>query len=221
MTAYNKTWLANLRLQTELKKDLLKGYVNHAEFKAVAEKYPVGFYTPGLFARIGLFILTCIVISFADGLLTLFFAASNLAFTGGWMFFLGLLSYAALEAIVNMKHHYRSGVDDALLFISACLFVGGVAVMLTGHNTDYLTLAGIIFILNLYFSVRFADMLMSALCCAALLAFVFFGWTRLVSSGLITVPFIMMLASAGIYWISNICSRDEKLIDYQNCFIIA
>src|ERR1700733_3369228 len=116
MIAYNKTWLANLRLHAELKKAARKGNINEAEFKAIEQKYPAGFYTPGLFARIGLFILTCIVVCFGDGLLSLFLMGSNLVESGGWLFFLGGVSYAALEFMVSKKH-YRSGVDDALLFI--------------------------------------------------------------------------------------------------------
>ena len=54
MIAYNKTWLANLRLQTAIKKELQHSNITDAEFKAIAEKYPVGFYTPGLFARMRL-----------------------------------------------------------------------------------------------------------------------------------------------------------------------
>jgi hypothetical protein len=220
MIAYNKTWLANLRVQAEMKKELQNNNISDAEFKAISEKYPVGFYTPGLFARVGLFILTCIVISFADGLLTLIAANADIVDTTGWFVFLALLSYTALELMVKAKH-YRSGVDDALLFISGCLMVAGFAIMLTGHHTNYLALSFMIFLLNLYFSIRFADMLMGALCCAAFIAVVFFGWTKYIPGGLTTVPFAIMLASAGLYWIANRCSNREEFINYQNCLIIA
>ena len=122
MIAYNKIWLTNLRLQNNVKENLDSGYVTADEFKSIKDKYPVGFYTPGLFARVGLFILTIIVVTFADGLLSLLFASSSDLFdTFGWVFFLAILSYIALEVIVNSKHHYRSGVDDALLFIASLL----------------------------------------------------------------------------------------------------
>src|ERR1700743_1724582 len=218
MIAYNKTWLANLRLQAAMKKELLHSNITAAEFKAIAEKYPVGCYTPGLFARIGLFILTCIIISCADGLITLFFASSGLIETSGWFIFLGALSYIALEFMVKAKH-YRSGVDDALLFISGCLFVGGIAVLLWQHDT-YLAFSFIVFLLNLYFSIRFADNLMSALCCTALFAFFFFGWTKIIPGGLTTVPFIIMLISAAIYWAVNTFNKKVEFINYQNCLIV-
>lgn len=221
MIAYNKIWLANLRVQAEIKKDKLKGYISDAEFTAIADQYPVGFYTPGLFVRLGMFILTCVIVSFADGLLTLIFASSGLSFTYGWMFFLGLLCYVALEVLIRTKHHFRSGVDDALLLICGCLFVTGFAIMLIRTDNDYVLLSLILFLLNLCFTARFADTLMSALCCMAFLAFVFFGWTNAVAWGMATIPFVMMLVSGGLYWICLTFLKQKKLADYQNCFITA
>jgi hypothetical protein len=220
MIAYNKNWLANLRLQAEVKKEFQKGHITADEFKAITAHYPSGFYTPGLFARIGLFILTCIVLSFGDGLLSLVAASSDLIETGGWFFFLGLLSYGALEFAIAQKHTYRAGIDDALLFISGCLFVTGFAILLTHSQTDYLTLSLFIFILNLWFTIRFADVLMAFLCCAALLTFIFFGWTRIAGPGLATVPFVMMLASGVLYGVGVILNKHPKLKNYENCSIV-
>src|ERR1700710_2579841 len=110
MISYNKTWLANLRVQERLKKELDNGNITGEEYKAVTGKYPVGFYTPHLLPRIGFFVLTCIIVIFADGLLTLM--AGSSAGSAGWFCFLSILSYVALELVVNLKFHYRSGVDD-------------------------------------------------------------------------------------------------------------
>ncbi len=87
MIAYNKTWLANLRLQVQLKKQLNKGCITDAEFSAIQEKYPVEFYTPNLFVRIGLIILTCIIVLFGGGLLSLM-SGFNAVDKAGWYFFL-------------------------------------------------------------------------------------------------------------------------------------
>jgi len=223
MIAYNKIWLNNLRLQNDVKGSLDRGFITAEEFKNIKDKYPVGFYTPGLFARVGLFILTIIVITFTEGIISLLFAsASDLFDTFGWVFFLGILSYIALEVIVSSKHHYRSGVDDALLFISALLSGVAVCMLFSHYNVVYYApVSAAIFILTLYFTIRFADMLMAALCCASLLAFIYFGWTKFIPAGMMTIPFVIMLVSGGLYWISEKFGRQKKFIDYHNCLIVA
>src|ERR1700758_3050925 len=119
MIAYNNTHLHNLRLSRILRSDLKSGKITTEEFKVISEKFPVGFYTPGIWARVGLFILTFVIILFSDGLLSLLFSSSGWVPSGGWFIFLGLCSSAALELIVAGKNHYHSGVDDALIFFSA------------------------------------------------------------------------------------------------------
>ena len=221
MIAYNKTWLANLRLQNTLEKDLSSGCVTNEEFSAIKEKYPVSFYTPTLFARVGLFILTCIVMLFVCGLIALMGSSSNMFSNPIFPFFLGLISYAGLEVMVGGSNHYRSGVDDALLFISGCLFFGGLMMMFVGNNgTNYIALTATAFLISLFLTIRFADMLMSAACCISFFAWVFFLWTKVIPSGTATVPFIMMLVSAGGYWLLYTFRNKLQFINYQNCLIV-
>jgi len=219
MIAYNQTWLANLRLQETLKDDLSKGCINAAEFKAITEKYPVGFFTPGVFARVGLFIVTCIVVAFADGLIALM--GSNAIESAAFPFVLGLMTYAGLELIVIVNKHYRSGVDDALLFICLCQFLVAFFMMFSGFNgnPNYIvfTMAG--FILSLILTIRFADMLTSAACCVLFFAFIYFFWTTVIPTGTATVPFALMLASAGVYWL--IYTNRTNFVNYENCLAIA
>jgi hypothetical protein len=219
MIAYNKTWLANLRLQMQVKKQLNKGYITETEFGAIQEKYPVEFYTPNLFVRVGLIILTCIIVLFGSGLLTLMtgFDAVDKA---GWYFFLGALTYIGLELMVHVKHHYRSGVDDALLFISGCMFAVGFGMMLF-HDNVALPLSFFIFVISLIFTLRFTDRLMAAVSCGAFFVFIFFGWIRIVPSGLNTVSFIMMLVSVGVYLAAVVSSRKTSSINYENCLVVA
>jgi hypothetical protein len=163
------------------------------------------------------------VVTFADGLLSLLFASSSDLFdTFGWVFFLAILSYIALEVIVNSKHHYRSGVDDALLFIASLLSFVSFAMFFSHYNVVYyVPVSAVVFIFSLYFTIRFADMLMAALCSAALLAFVYFGWIKAIPAGMMTIPFAIMLVSGGLYRIFYNFSQQKKFIDYHNCFIVA
>jgi uncharacterized membrane protein YgcG len=221
MIAYNPIWLANLRLQNVVKKELQHGNITGGEYKAIEEKYPVGFYTPNIFVRVGMFILTCIIVLFASGLLSLMAAASNIITTGGWFIFLGLLSYGGLELIISQNHHYRSGVDDALLYTSASLFATGIAIFLYGdgnimHNR---ALSVAFFLLTAFLTIRFADMLMAAACCLSFFAMIFFGWIK-VPAGLSTAPFIIMLVSGAVYWGVKIYAGKASGINYQNCLAV-
>jgi hypothetical protein len=221
MIAYNKTWLASLKLHEALEKDLKSGSIIDAEFQTIKEKYSVDFYTPTLFARVGLFILTCIVMLFVYGLIALMVSSSNIFSNPVFPFFLGLISYAGLEFMVNGNNHYRSGVDDALLFISGCLFCAGLMMMFTGNNnTNYIGLTAAAFLISLFLTIRFTDMLMSAACCISFFSCVFFFWTKVTPSGTTTVPFVMMLVSAGGYWLLYALRNKLQFINYQNCFIV-
>jgi len=218
MIAYNRTWLANLRLQEILKNDLSKGRISDVEFKGITEKYPVGFFTPSIFARVGLFIVTCVVVAFADGLISLM--GSGAIESTGFPIFLGLLTYGVLELMVNFNKHYRSGVDDALLFICMCQFLAAFFMMFSGFNgnANYTPFAGLAFVLSFALALRFADMLTGAACCISFFAFVYFYWTMAIPSGMATVPFALMLASAGAYWFTY--SYRASFINYENCLIV-
>jgi len=221
MIAYNTKWLANLRLKDMLKKDEAAGRITEGEFKAIMDQYPAGFYTPGTLARVGFFIITCIVVLFAYGLIALMAAGADIFDSPGFPVFLGLVSYVGLELMVYVKHHYRSGVDDALLFLSACMILAGLFMAFSGFGdrANYATLCGIAFLLFLVLSLRFIDILMAAACCFCLFAFIFFTWASLIASGLTTAPFIMMLVAGGGYWLSY--TSMSKFVDHENCFTVA
>ncbi len=156
----------------------------------MGEMSPVEFHSPYfLFVRIGLIILNCVIVLFGSGLLTLM-TGFNAVDKAGWYFFLGSLTYIGLELIVHIKQHYRSGVDDALLFISGNFFAVGFGMMLF-HDNVALPLSFFIFVISLVFTLRFTDMLMTAVSCGAFFVFIFFGWMRVVPSGLNTTSVIM------------------------------
>jgi len=174
---------------------------------------------PNIFVRVGLFILTCIIIGFADSLLSLMASSSHLITTAGWVFFLAILSYVALEVIVN-NGHYRSGVDDALLIIAAGQLIATFGMMLYSIDGFLLCLSALAFILFIFLSLRFADMLTSAACCISFFAMVYFACEKIGSIGLTVVPFIMMLASGLVYWLVYACCNKKEFANYRNCLVI-
>src|SRR5436305_1488294 len=116
MIAYNSTSLDNKLVQEQAAEALAKNCITEEENTRIRAAYPVDFYSPNIYIRIGLFILTVIIVTFSVGLLFLITSPGS-AETGAGilLIFCGFICYGALEAMIYGKQHFRSGVDDALL----------------------------------------------------------------------------------------------------------
>ena len=73
MIAYNKIWLDNQLKKEETANAFFSNYITHSEKENIESLYPIGFYSPNFFIRIGLFILTVVIAGFSLGLLALLF----------------------------------------------------------------------------------------------------------------------------------------------------
>ncbi|RAJ34243.1 hypothetical protein [Pedobacter cryoconitis] len=224
MIIYNKTWLTNLDIQDQIRPSLAAGELTKEEFKNIEKAYPVGFYSPNIFVRSGLFLLTCVIALFGGCLLTYLAWDLVTAHSGAWVLFLGLISYIALEVIVKTKHHFRSGTDDALIWISGGLFCVAFTWLTFTMDWDFRTtmnttisMVAFTFILSLFLAIRFADSLMSLFCfLTALLLAVLLAIDHL-SFGKEILPFLVMLLSALVYYFSWSKSSHLKFIHYQHC----
>lgn len=104
MIAYNKEWLHNLQTRNEINKAVEQGCITQLEKEQVFAAYPAGFYSPNIFVRIGLFILTMIIVQFSLGLVALmFFSATKVDSFGAMFIFYSLLIYGGLEFMVKKK----------------------------------------------------------------------------------------------------------------------
>lgn len=221
MIIYNKIWLRNLDIQKQLQKSLNHDDISNAEFNAIKEKYPQEFYTPNLFIRVGMFLLTQIIVSFSFALLLLMEADFNI----GFLVFTGLICYVILEIMIRHKHHFNSGVDDALMWISAG-FITAAWVLFLDRFTHYKTVnyelvtAAFLFLLGTFFSLRFADLLMTAVTFFCFIAFVFFGWLQVGFYSLATMPFLIMLFSGIIYFASVSTRAKRAAVWYLNCLAV-
>ena len=222
MIIYNNIWLANLLIREEAKKARKAEAISIEEQHKIEEKYPVGFYSPNIFIRIGLFILTCIIVSFSIGLLILMVSNTNIIDKWGFSFFIGILTYIALEVMVRKSNHFKSGVDDALMWISGGLVLTAFIILQAdvSSNFSYSGISFFLCLLALYYALRFTDMLMTAISLFALIATIFFVWKDLFSWGMTTMPFLMMVVCSGIYFLSKRSVGKRTTLYYTNCLYI-
>lgn len=219
MISYNTIWLENLHLLNAIEDDYNDGLIPENEFRVVKEARPVDFYTPNIFVRIGLFFLTLISASCASGFLSFMAAEAKFFEQWGWPLFLGLGHYLALELVIRARHHFRSGVDDALIWISGGLFALSFAMALNADDNPVL-FAAFIFVISGALAIRFVDSLASLISYAALLALIFFSWEKIGAWGNATMPFLMMLVSATVYLIVRKALHSQLEKCYGLCFVI-
>jgi len=220
MIIHNKQCLKNLKLHEQFEDDHNAGCLNDHELKTLKARYYVGFESPGIVMRIGLFILTLIIISFTSGLASLILSDAHLIDNFVWPLILGAANYVILEKWVKGNYHYGSGVDNALMLTTAGFIVGGFAWMMDTidpAHSSFTSISLFAFAVSVYLTLRFADLLMSALSSLSLLAFVFFAWQHLGNFGMATLPFILMLVSGTVYYFSKRVIKQPKAFYYDHC----
>lgn len=218
MIAYNKEWLDNSSMQEELENAFSEDLVSKMEYDNAVALYPVGFYTPNIFIRIGLFILTLIIVGFSCSLFALLFiSGSNEQIFGILCILFAATAYITLEWMIREKNHYQSGVDDALLWMSGILFVSGINLL---GDVSSLYNAALVFILSFCFCIRFADRLMAVVVIISLLSVVFFITSRIGENTEAVMPFVLMLMSAIIYFIRKKSVGKPEYKYYRQCLSI-
>ncbi len=204
----------NLRTREEIENAFYLNTISKEEKENAEALYPVGFYMPNPYIRTGLFILTIIIAAFSFGLLSLPFLSNIDRAYSTLILFTGLVSYACLEFFVQRKNHYKSGVDDALLWISGICIAGGLNAMM---NISASGNALLIFILSTFFFLRFTDMVMSVIAAVSFLALCFFQYSRLGNFAEATTPFLLMALAAVIYFFAKKLPQRKDLRFYSSC----
>jgi hypothetical protein len=215
MIAYNHTSLDNLLINEEVELAFNHNLISKEEGDAIEKTYPVNLYSPNLFIRIGLFLLTIVIVLMFYGLFLLFSISGSEKNWGIITFIFSLITYATLEFIVWDKKHYRSGIDDALLWLSLGLAEG--AVNLLFPSISLLSQFILIFIITSYFLLRFGNVIMGGFSFLALLAMVFYSVLPLGTIAKTAMPFLLMAISFSVYWLVKRSKNKNRLRHYKRC----
>ena len=214
MIAYNETWLKNLFIQHEATEAFENNCITKEERDQVLLQYPASFYTPNLFIRTGLFILTTVIMLFSFGLLVLISLNGGEHFIFTITIFFSVLAYVALEYMIKRKKHYQSGVDDALLWGAAMALFFGISLQYDLTSTQNCI---IIFLISSFNTLRYADRLMAAISFISFAAILFFECLN--AGGILKsfLPFIVMAISFLVYFVTGKLNRILNFNVYADC----
>ncbi|MFT3681383.1 MAG: hypothetical protein QM791_13985 [Ferruginibacter sp.] len=218
MIAYNKEWLDNNEIQEQLDDAFKTGCITKTEKEGAAAIYKSGFYSPNFFIRIGMYVLTVVIAVFSCGLAGIFFLSSGSEAAFSILLTLcGAGCYLMLELMIKNNHHYRSGVDDALIMMAPIFIISAINI---AGNISFITNAFIVFVFAMFAVIRYADKLMAFIMTAALLYFIFLFLSQLGTMAKALAPFVLMIASAVIYFVSKKLAANQAYKYYKGCFTV-
>ena len=202
MKAYSENWVENLKFKSKLNSWFKSGHLNQEELSQGNTYFKEDFYKPNWFILMGLFLFTNIAVSFT----TTFFLAMvgifdnkiglNIAFI-----IVSIGSFIALEFFIKSKNLYRSGIDNALLYLALGFLYASILLFFDFSLPLYNYPLFLFFILIPAF-IRYADPLVAIAMFFSFFVFVFLFATTF-SIGKTILPFVLMSLAASIYFISK------------------
>jgi hypothetical protein len=216
MLAYNKQSLDNWFIERESLIALRRKLISDEEYTGIVARHSYKLYTPNIFIRIGLFLATGMCVTAGFGMLTLLFQ-----FTRGVDIILPFYSvflYASLEWFVNKTKHFHSGVDDALLWASMGFILGTV-----NYFDSHLSSLGesvLVLVLSAFATLRFANWVMAGVMVLSFFAMIFYGLTPLGAIEKTVLPFLIMIVSFLIYWVTKKNQNTSVLRHYASCLLV-
>jgi len=220
MIAYNKAMLDNVVVQQEAAKAFKQGCISNEEKSNIDGQYPVSFYTPNLFIRLGMFVLTYIITFFSLGFLLFLLMSDNSSdyekAIGIICLIFSIIAYILLEVVVRSKNNYRSGIDDGLMWMVVGISFGSIMALAHMYTANTVSCA-VLFIIAGFISVRFANRIISVIAYLSFLGILFFLCSYFGGIIKAIVPFILMTASAGIYFIIDKIKTQQRLRYHIDC----
>jgi hypothetical protein len=215
MLAYNTELLDHTDILLHAKKWHKNKSLSDASYDAVKNKYTSHLYTPNLFIRIGLFIFTVISGTAAHSLIMLLTGLFNSGATGVGIRLIGhgLITLFFLEFLIKKKKLYKSGIDDALLYMGLGALLTGIFSLFFDNapTNQELLFSCVAFPFLIAATIRYSDMLLAACTFVCLLIIVIF---LLAKTGELTkyiLPFVIMFFSATCYLLITRYRQKENL----------
>jgi len=215
MIAYNHTSLDNLLINDEATDAYYQQLISVEEVNAIHKAYPVNQYSPNAFIRVGLFLLTIVIVLMVYGFLLLMEIGGSDKGLGILTAVFSLVLYGVLEFIIREHKHYQSGIDDALLWLCMVAFIGAANLLFSPESP--LPQAVFIFIPATYFLLRFGNAIMGMLAFVALLTMIFYTVTPLGNMAKTVMPFLLMAISFFIYRLMKNYKNNIRLRYYNHC----
>ncbi len=211
-SAYNETDLYNLAVRKETKRWFKQDWIEEAQLNAIKENYTSSFYHPNLIIRILLFAATLLALSGITGFFGLMFSSAGEEIWPMVCLVYGILSFLFLEKIfIGNNHHYKSGVNEALLYHACGFTIVGLAWM-DDFNNIYVTLCAC-FIVFSFAAYRYLDLLTTVAAILSFAGILFYVFHEAGGVLQMIIPFVFIIVFGVLYIIVK-RMKDHKALQF-------
>lgn len=205
--AYNIEWIKNVRIRQAAESWQEKQLITEEQLRTIKSEFPVHFYNPGIFVKIGLFLFCSVACLFFSGLMSLFLLGAS-AGEGGisLVSIVSALGFIAmLEFLIRDRKLFHSGIDNALLY--AALGAAMVPFFMLVSDPPVWPSCCYAFVLLVVAFIRYAD-LFTVIAGFCVLIVLVANIMMQFSLGKALLPFAVMLLSALIYFTNKKLESD-------------
>ncbi len=214
MIAYSENELLNGDVVTQAREEFSNSKISEESFFKIKEAHPSKLYTPNFFIAIALGLLTILAFSFTT---FLFGLLASVDFSAGFAvlcIFMTILSYVSLEWIVKEKMYFNAGVDNALMLL-VLSFIAGFFLS-NFENPSWILMNGVLMIISLWLSIRFADAFMAIVSGAFFFVLCFLCFLKSGATSIIYFSLLMIVLIAIMYLLLNKIKKQVRFM-YEKC----
>ncbi len=217
MLAYNKITLQHIAIHEAAEEAADLNLITPDKEVEIKNHYAVDLYSPNIFVRIGLGLLTIFIILASVGLMLLVTGVASpvfilLPFAGS--------SFAALSYMATTKKHYNSGVDLVLMVATIIFLSGGLSEMISPKINIEVLILLIVCLLSAWLFIRFANTIMALLSFAAAVVSIVNLGVHVGTVSVIIVPFVVMAFAMVVYVVCNIMKKKTIEMYYSKGLFI-
>jgi hypothetical protein len=198
--AYNETWVDNIDNLSTIREWYEEKVLSKEQYDEAQKLFPVEFYQPNIFIEFGLFIFTNLAISATFGFMAVTFLSGLIETSVG----LGVVSLvygvalvSLLEFFIKSRKLYRSGTDNALLYVAIGSFLMAVFAF-TDFKLSLYSYYFISLLIFIPFLLRYGDPFVAIAIFVVWICF-WFSLTIEWPIGKLIVPFVIMAVSVMSY----------------------
>jgi hypothetical protein len=212
LIAYNNTDLDALIISEQTEIWQKKGLISIEKLKEIKTHYLTHFYSPNIFMRVGAFIFCALLVFAFFGLFAL--TGSSVDRLSYNALFVGIICIVGLELVIK-SNHFKSGIDDALLYCGLGFIVGGIS-SLFNLELNKLSFYWMFLPLLIITVIRYTDTLITAIVYGFLLVITLLTLQKLWKGDPSVYSVILTIFSAITYFLAQKVQKNSNFRFWKN-----